>query len=72
MKTQYNTKITETEGKISSITALTTSTALNAVDNKMPNVNNLVKKAEKILGIESKYFTTSNYNKFTSEILMQR
>ena len=43
-KTDYNAKITEIEGKIPSITGLATTAALNAVESKIPNVSNLVKK----------------------------
>ena len=44
IKTNYNVKITEIEGKIPSITALATTAALVAVENKIPDVSNLVKK----------------------------
>ena len=43
-KTDYNTKITEIEGKIFTITGLATTAALNIVKNKIPNFGNLVKK----------------------------
>ena len=43
-KTDYNTKITEIEGKIPDISNLATKTALTSVENKIPSVNNLVKK----------------------------
>ena len=43
-KTDYNTKIKDTEGKIPSITNLATTAALTAVEYKIPNVSNLVKK----------------------------
>ena len=39
--------------------------------NKIPNVIDLVKKTnldEKLSDIETKYFTTSDYNKFEGEI----
>ena len=52
-----------------SITNLATAAALTTVKNKIPNVSDLVKKADydaKISEIENKYFTTSDYNKFTS------
>ena len=40
-----NTKINDVKGKIPSITNLATTTAaLTAVENKVPNVGNLVKK----------------------------
>ena len=43
-KTDYNTKITEIEGKIPDISNLATKTALTDVENKIPSVINLVKK----------------------------
>ena len=43
-KTDYNTKISETESKIPSISGLTTNSALTAVENKIPDVSSLVKK----------------------------
>ena len=55
---------------------LVTTTVLNTkiceVENKIPSVNGLVKKTDydpKIKDIEGKYFTTADYNKFTSDIL---
>ena len=42
--TYYNTKITEIEDKIPSISGLATKTALTIVENKIPNISNLVKK----------------------------
>ena len=41
-KTDYNTKITEIKGKIPSISGFATNAALTAVENKIPNINNLV------------------------------
>ena len=49
-----------------------TTAALSTVKNEILNVDDLVKKAEydaKISDIESKFFTISDYNKFTSDIL---
>ena len=43
-KTDCNAKTAEIEGKILSISGLPTSAALTAVENKIPKVNNLVKK----------------------------
>ena len=43
-KTDYNAKITKIEGKIPSISSLTTNSALTAVENKIPNISSLVKK----------------------------
>ena len=71
-KTDYNAKITEKEGKIPSITGLAATSALTAIENKIPCVSNLVKKTDyeaEILDIKSKYFTAADYNKFTNEKL---
>ena len=43
-KTDYNNKADRKEGKTPSITGLTTNSALTAVENKIPDVKNLVKK----------------------------
>ena len=67
--THYDAKIKDIECKIPSITGLATIAALTAVENKIPNDSDLVKKAEydgKIKHIDSKYFTTSDYSKFTN------
>ena len=50
-KIDYNSKITEIEGKIPSISGLATNSALNAVENKIPNVSGLVKKKQTITQI---------------------
>ena len=75
LKTDYNVKTTEIEGKIPSIFGLA-STAVNDVKNKIPNNSDLVKKKAnydaKISDIETKYFTTSSYNKFLTEILNKK
>ena len=42
--TTLNAKINEVKKEIPSITNLATTTALTAVENKIPNVSNLVKK----------------------------
>ena len=71
-KTYYNAKITEIENKIPSISGLTTNSALTAVENKIPCFSNLVKKTDydtKISSIENKYITTTDYNKFTKDIV---
>ena len=44
MKADHNAKISEIESKIPSINGLTTPFALNAAENKTPDVNNLVKE----------------------------
>ena len=43
METDYNAKITEIESKIPSVSGLATNSALNAVENKIPDIS-LVKK----------------------------
>ena len=43
-KTDYSAKITEIESKIPSINGLATTAALNAAENKIPDVSNLIKK----------------------------
>ena len=56
-KTDFNTKVTEIEGKIPSITGLATNSELNAVENKILDVSSLVKKTDfntKITEIEGK------------------
>ena len=45
-KTGFNTKVTEIEGKIPSITGLANSSELTATENKIPDVNGLVKKTD--------------------------
>ena len=66
------------KGEIPSITNLATTTALAAVESKIPNVSNLVKKADcntKVSEIERKitghdddeYISTPEFNKLTAE-----
>ena len=43
-KKDFNTKVTEIEGKIPSITGLATKSELSGVENKIPDVTSLVKK----------------------------
>ena len=45
-KTDSNAEISEVEGKISGIRGLVTSSALNAVENKISDVSSLVKKTD--------------------------
>ena len=57
------------------ITNLATTGALNAVENKIPNVSTLIKKTDydaKISDIEEKYFTTSECHKLTNHIVDAR
>ena len=71
-KKSYNAKVIEIESKITSISGLATSAALILVENKISNVSGLAKKAyydAKISDIESKYFTTTDYDKFASQAL---
>ena len=71
--TDFNTKITEIEGKIPDISNLATKTALTTVENRIP-VTNLVKKTDyntKVTEIENKlnnhnhdqYIDNSEFNK---------
>ena len=46
LKTDYNAKITEIEGKIPGISSLATNAALTTVKNKIPNNSSLVKKTD--------------------------
>ena len=43
-KTDFNTKVTETEGKIPDLSSLVTKSALIVAENKIPDVSSLVKK----------------------------
>ena len=45
-KTDYNTKITEIEDKITNVSNLVTKTTLTTVENKIPSVSNLLKKTD--------------------------
>ena len=67
-----NAKINEAKGEILSSTNLATTAGLTNIENKIPNVNDLAKKANydgKISEMEDKCFSTSEYNKFTNNIL---
>ena len=64
-KTDYNTKITEIEGKIPSISGLSTNAALTAVEKKIPNISRFFQKTDyntKINEIENK-LTDHNHDK---------
>ena len=85
LKTEYGTdktdlekKISDTEGRITSISGLVNNAALTAVEYKLPDISKLVKKTDyntKINETESKvndhnhdeYITTSEFNKLTAE-----
>ena len=82
-KSDYNAKVSEIEGKILSISDLATTSALTAVENKIPSVSDLVKKTEydtKIIDLEKKltdhnhdkYITTPKFNKLTAEKFASR
>ena len=47
--TDYNAKIIGIENKISDVTTLSTKTALNTVENKIPDTSGLVKRLTMIL-----------------------
>ena len=65
--TDYNTKISEIEGKIPSITGLATISALTAVESKIPNISKLAKKTDyntKVTEIDKKITDhTAEFNK---------
>ena len=68
-------KIKDSEDKVPSTTNLASTADLTAVENKISNISTLVNKADhdaKIPEIEKIYFPTSNYNKFTNNILDTR
>ena len=67
-KTNFDTKVTEIEGKIPSINGLATSSALTAVENKIPDVSSLVKKTDfntKVTEVEGKIPDVSSLVKKT-------
>ena len=71
IKIDYNPKITVTEGKTPTIIILATGAALNAVENSVSKVSDLLKKTDyesKISNIETKYFTITDYNNIMGEI----
>ena len=70
------TKIKNIDKKVPKVCDLVTATVLDTiikeVDNKISDLSGLVKKIDydaKILEVKRKYFTTSDYNKFRSDIL---
>ena len=67
-KTDFNAKVTEIEGKIPSISGLATNSELAPVENKIPDVNSLVKKTDyntKISDIEKKIID-QNHDKYNT------
>ena len=77
-KTDFNSKISEVEGKIPSITGLATSSALTAVENKIPDVSSLVKKtnldnelkkiSDRVTSNKSRHFQIQNELKKATKI----
>ena len=61
----YNAQIKNIKDKIPDITNLATTTALAAVENKIPNVSNLVKKDTD--HNHDKYITTQEFNSLRGE-----
>ena len=59
----FNTKIGVVEDKILDVICLVTTAVLNAKTGKVEN------KIHDVSDIEEKYFTTSDYNKFTNDIV---
>ena len=75
IKIDYNTKITDLKSKTSSTIGLTTSSALTAVENKIPDVSSLVKKTDyntKISKTEKK-LTDHNHDNYitTKEFIVE-
>ena len=77
-KSILNTKVNEVKNEIPSISSLATISALTTVENKIPNVSNLVRKSDydtKVIEIEKKitdhthdkYITAPVFNKLITE-----
>ena len=82
-KTDFNSKISEVENKIPSITGLATNSALTAVENEIPYVSSLVKRTDyntKISEIENKvndhnhekYITTPEFDTMAATVFNAR
>ena len=82
-KGDYNTKITEIEGKILHVSSLAAKIALTTVENKIPNVNSIAERADyntKITEFEKKltdynhdkYITTPNFNTLAVDVFNER
>ena len=57
---------------VSALVTPTVNTQIEEVENKTPDVRGLIKKTDynvKISNIEAKYFTTSEYDTFTTQIV---
>ena len=67
-KTDFNTPVTEIEGKIPDVSSLAIKSALTVVENKIPDVSSFVKKTDfntKVTEIEGKISDASNLLKKT-------
>ena len=53
-KADFNTKITEVEGKVPNISGLATSSELTAVENKIPDISSLAKSYALTTGLVTK------------------
>ena len=82
-KADFNTKVTEIECKIPSISGLATNSALIAVGNKISDNSSLVKKTDyntKVSEIENKvnnhnhdkYITTPEFNTLSADVFKAR
>ena len=57
-KTNFNTKVTEIEGKIRHVSSLVTKSTLTVVENKIHDVSSLVKKTSRLVELEIKLIIT--------------
>ena len=82
-KTDFNSKISEVENKIPSITGLATNSALTAVENEIPYVSSLVKRTDyntTVSEIENKvndhnhekYITTPEFDTMAATVFNAR
>ena len=74
-KTDFNSKISEVEGKIPSISGLATTSGLTAVENKIPDVNGLIKKlimTQKLVKLKRKLLIMIMTNTLLLQNLIQR
>ena len=82
-KTDSDSKISELENKIPSISGLATTSALTPIENEIPNVSTLVKKTDYNTNTRElekkitdhnhdKYITTPGFNKLTAENFFAR
>ena len=71
-KSDCNAKITEIEGKIPSISGLSTNAALTAVEDKIPNISSLVKKiiTQKLLKLKINLLIIAMINILQLQILI--